>query len=164
MVVPVAVLAVLSAVGGFIQFAGVWTPITDFLEPAVGLGAEATTTREAIASVAAVLLGLAGIGVAWAIYVAKKRPAPRPWPLLENLFYFDKAYDLVFYRSAELVTSLLRRGVEEPVVLGGSDLVGDTTLRAGRESAALQTGLLRTYVLALAVGLSVLAVVFLAVR
>src|SRR5207245_6371657 len=71
MVAPVAILAVLSAVGGFIQFAGVWTPITDFLAPAVGVGAEATTTREVVASVAAVLLGLAGIGVAWALDVAQ---------------------------------------------------------------------------------------------
>jgi NADH-quinone oxidoreductase subunit L len=164
MIVPVAILGVLSVVGGFVQFAPVWHPLTTWLASATPSGASASNAREAVASIAAVLLGLAGIGVAWAIYVAKKRPAPRPLALLENLFYFDKAYDLVFYRSSELVASLLRRGIEEPIVLGGSDLVGESTVRVGRESTVVQTGLLRTYVLGLALGVSVLAVVFLAVR
>ncbi|MDX6514516.1 MAG: NADH-quinone oxidoreductase subunit [Gaiellaceae bacterium] len=164
MTMPVAVLAVLSIIGGFLQFSPVWHPLTDWLESAAPSAAEATNAREAIASVLAVLLGLAGMAVAWAIYVAKRRAALRPWALLENLFYFDRAYDFVFYRSADLVARLLRRGVEEPVILGSGDLIGDSTLRVGRESTALQTGLLRTYVLALAVGVSVLVVVFLAVR
>jgi NADH-quinone oxidoreductase subunit L len=164
MVGPVAVLALLSVVGGFVQFAPVWHPLTTWLESAAPSGAEATNGREAIASIAAVALGLAGMAVAWAIYVAKKRPAPRSLPLLQNLFYFDRAYDFVFYRTSDLVATLLRRGVEEPVVLASGNLVGDATLRTGRESTVLQTGLLRTYILALAVGLSVLVVVFLAVR
>ncbi|MDX6481473.1 MAG: NADH-quinone oxidoreductase subunit [Gaiellaceae bacterium] len=164
MVLPVAVLALLSVVGGFLQFAPAWHPLTDWLEGPARTTAEATNTAELVASTAAVLLGLAGMGVAWAIYVAKKRPAPRSLPLLQNLFYFDRAYDVVFYRASDLVATLLRRGVEEPVVLASGDLVGDATLRTGRESTVLQTGLLRTYILALAVGVSVLVVVFLAVR
>jgi NADH:ubiquinone oxidoreductase subunit 5 (subunit L)/multisubunit Na+/H+ antiporter MnhA subunit len=104
------------------------------------------------------------MAVSWAIYVAKKRPAPKPWTVLENLFYFDKAYDLVFYRSADLLATFLRRNVEEPVVIGGSDLVGEATIQAGRESTVIQTGLLRTYILGLALGVSVIVLVFLAVR
>jgi NADH-quinone oxidoreductase subunit L len=164
MIVPVAILALLSIVGGFVQFAPAWHPLTNWLEGAAPSGAEATNMREALASICAVILGLSGMAVAWAIYVAKKRPAPKPWPLLENLFYFDRVYDLVFYRSADLLAKGLRRRIEEPVVIGGSDLVGEVTVGAGRESTVIQTGLLRTYVLGLALGLSVLALVFLAVR
>ena len=164
MTVPVAILALLALVGGLLQFAPVWHPLTDWLAVPAPTTAEATNTAEAIASIAAVALGLAGIAVAWAIYVAKKRPAPRPLPLFENLFYFDRIYDAVFYRPAVALSNLLRRRVEEQVVLASADLVGDTTLEVGRDSTALQTGLLRTYILALALGVSVIVVVFLAVR
>jgi len=166
MIWPVATLAGLSVVGGFLQFAPLWHPLTDWLSGAAATlpSVEATNTSEAIASVAAVLLGLAGIGVAWAIYVAKKRPAPRSLPLLQNLFYFDKAYDLVFYKAADLLSLVLRRGIEEPVILGSGDAIGNATMAVGRDSTAVQTGLMRTYVLVLALGAAVLVVVFVAVR
>ena len=41
-----------------------------------------------------------GIGVAWWIYVARRRPAPAAWPALEHKFCFDELYDAVFYRPA----------------------------------------------------------------
>jgi NADH-quinone oxidoreductase subunit L len=163
MTVPVGILALLAVIGGFVQFAPAWHPLTDWLAvPAPNV--EATETAEAIASIAAVALGLAGIAVAWAIYVAKKRPAPRSLPLFENLFYFDRIYDAIFYRPAVALANLLRTRVEEPVVLASGDLVGDTTVQVGRDSTVIQTGLLRTYILALALGVSVIVVVFLAVR
>jgi NADH-quinone oxidoreductase subunit L len=164
MIVPVAVLALLAVVGGFVQFAPAWHPLTDWLEGPARTTAEATNRAEAIASIAAVAVGLAGIAVAWAIYLAKKRTAPRSWALLENLFYFDRAYDAVFYRPSVALATFLRRRVEEPVVLASGDFVGDTTVQVGRDSTAIQTGLLRMYILAVALGVSVLVVVFLAVR
>jgi NADH-quinone oxidoreductase subunit L len=163
MVVPVAILALLSIVGGFVQWAPAWHPLTDWLSGAAPTG-DVSTTKEAIASICAVTLGLAGMAVAWAIYVAKKRPAPESWTVLENLFYFDRAYDLVFYRPAVFLATALRCYVEEPVVIGGSDLVGEVTVEAGQESTVVQTGLLRTYVLGLTLGVSVIVLVFLAVR
>jgi NADH-quinone oxidoreductase subunit L len=163
MIVPVAILALLSIVGGFVQWAPAWHPLTDWLRGASPTG-DVSTTKEAVASICAVILGLSGMAVAWAIYVAHKRTAPKPWAVLENLFYFDKAYDLVFYRPAVAVATFLRRYVEEPVVIGGSDRVGEVTVEAGRESNVIQTGLLRTYVLGLTLGVSVIVLVFLAVR
>ena len=58
----VAVLAVLSVVGGWIQFAGVWTPISDFLKPAAPPLVDASSTQEWVSSVFAVVFGLLGIG------------------------------------------------------------------------------------------------------
>jgi NADH-quinone oxidoreductase subunit L len=65
---PVAVLAILSLVGGWIQFAGVWTPVSDFLEPAAPALVTASGTQEAVSSIFAVVFGLVGIGVAGALY------------------------------------------------------------------------------------------------
>src|SRR6185437_11190116 len=70
MLLPVGVLSLLAIVGGWIQFAPFWTPVTHWLEPAARtLGvAEPTNTQEAIASILAVALGLAGIAVAYLMY------------------------------------------------------------------------------------------------
>src|SRR5581483_4532144 len=61
----VAALAVLSAIGGFLQFAPFWHPLTTWLAPVAAPFAEATNTQEAVASVCAVLFGLIGIYVSY---------------------------------------------------------------------------------------------------
>ena len=114
MLVPVGILAVLAVIGGWIQFSPFWHPVTNWLEPAARtLGvAEPTNTQEAIASVAAVLLGLAGVGVAYALY-GRRSPSrchacPRVQRALEHKLYFDEAYDALFYRPAAALADWLR--------------------------------------------------------
>src|SRR4051812_13773470 len=77
MTAPVLVLAVLSIIGGWIQWAPLWHPISNWLDPVAPPLAVPTDTQEALASLFAVLLGLAGIGVAWLIYGARQPTAPR---------------------------------------------------------------------------------------
>ncbi|HEY1370096.1 MAG TPA: NADH-quinone oxidoreductase subunit L [Gaiellaceae bacterium] len=169
MTVPVGILAVLAAIGGWIQFTPFWTPITNWLEPVARTlpSVEPANWQEAVSSVLAVALGLAGIGTAWAIYGAKRVPVPwvpaLQW-LFEHKFYFDELYDAVFYRPAAALAVWFRRGFEEPIVLASGTDVGEGTVEAGREVRRLQTGLLRTYALALGLGVVVLGAVFLGVR
>jgi NADH-quinone oxidoreductase subunit L len=164
MVWTVAALAGLSAVGGLLQFAPVWTPLTTWLGPVAEPFAEATSWQEGIASAAAVAVGVAGIYVAYALYVSQTIRVPRAWTLLERKFYWDELYDLVFYRPGDLVARALRRYFEEPVVTRS---IGEVTrgfrFGAGEVSRA-QNGLVRSYALALASGVAVLAVVFLSTR
>jgi NADH-quinone oxidoreductase subunit L len=160
----IAVLGVLSLIGGWIQFAGVWTPITDWLEPVARPLAEATNTKEAISSILAVVLGAAGIGVAWWIYGARRVAAPRPLAVLEHKLYFDELYDALFYKPAVALAALFRGAVEEPLVTGSISGIGLVGQELGEETARTQTGLLRTYAFAIAGSVAVLAVVFLSVR
>ncbi len=160
---PVAALAVLATVGGWLQFAGVWHPVTTFLDPVVKSIA-ATNTQETVSSIAAVVLGALGIGVAWWIYGAKKEAPPKTSPILEHKFYFDEVYDALFYRPAVGMTRLLRGGFEGPIVLGGVNGVAGTIGALAGRVRRLQTGLVRTYVLAVAASMAVLTVVFLSVR
>jgi NADH-quinone oxidoreductase subunit L len=166
MLVPVGILSVLAVIGGWIQFAPFWHPLTNWLEPAARtLGvAEPTNTQEAIASIAAVALGLAGIGVAWAMYGARRRSVPRLPVLqraLEHKFYFDEQNDALFYKPAAAIANLSRRDVEEAFVLAAGPDIGETAFDTGRSVRRLQTGLLRTYVFFLGTGMAVLAIVFL---
>jgi NADH-quinone oxidoreductase subunit L len=166
----VGILMVLGAIGGFLQFAGIWTPLSDWLEPVARPLVEASGTQEAVSSVLAVLLGLAGIGVAWALYgsqpTASRMTIPRGFAsrLLERKFYFDELYDALFYRPAVALANALRRDIEEPVIERSLDEIGSGTIEAGGELARVQTGLLRTYALVLAAAVYVLVVVFVAVR
>ncbi len=160
----VLVLALLSAIGGWIQFAGVWTPISDWLNPVARPLVEASGTKEAISSILAVVLGVAGISVAGWIYAAHRAPAPRPLALFERKFYFDELYDLVFYKPAVLITRLFRRLVEEPLVTRTLTGVAAGTRELGEGAARTQTGLLRTYAFAIAGSLAILVVVFVSVR
>jgi NADH-quinone oxidoreductase subunit L len=167
MVWPVLVLTVLAAVGGFLQFADVWTPVTDWLAPAAASVVEADSTQELVSSVFAVLFGLLGIGVAWWFYYARRAPVPHAPFLqrtLEHKFWFDELYDALFYRPAAWVATALARWVERPLILRGPDELAAETQESGRVVASAQTGLLRAYALALASGLAVLLLVFIAVR
>jgi NADH-quinone oxidoreductase subunit L len=169
MLVPVGVLAVLATVGGWIQWAPKWHLVTDWLHPAAATLAiaEPTTTQEYATSAATVLLGVAGIAVAWAIYGTGRVAVPRLpslQRLLEHKLYFDEAYDALFHRPAAALAATLRDGFEEEYALGGPAELGADTLAIGRLVRRLQTGLLRTYVLLLAAGTAVIALVFLVVR
>jgi NADH-quinone oxidoreductase subunit L len=167
MTFPVAILAVLSVIGGLIQFAPFWTPVTNWLAPAAEPLVEAAGWQEALASSLAVVLGLVGIGVAWLLYSARRIEVPRfAWgqTLLEHKLYFDEAYDLAFYRPSVAFARGLARYVEGPLIGGSGTEVGSATRRAGSALTRIQTGLLRTYAFAIAAGLAVLAVVFVSAR
>jgi NADH-quinone oxidoreductase subunit L len=169
MTAPVAILAVLALVGGWIQFAPLWTPLTDWLHTVAPTldRAEPASWEEAVSSALAVALGLAGVLAAWLLYARRALPVPRlafAQRLLEHKLYFDEAYDLAFYRPASWFASLLRRGVEDPVVGGSVAGIAESARLAGSRTARIQTGLIRTYALAIAASLAVLAVVFISVR
>ena len=167
MTLTVGVLTVLAATGGLLQFAGVWTPVSDWLEPVARPLVEATGTQEAVSSVLAVGLGLAGIWVAWLIYAKRRVQAPRlatVQALLEHKFYFDELYGLAFYRPAVLLATGLTRFVEQPLVLGSVRGLVRGVRELGLGTGRIQTGLVRTYALSIAASIAVVTVVFLAVR
>jgi NADH-quinone oxidoreductase subunit L len=162
--VPVGVLTVLAALGGWLQFAGIWTPVSDWLEPVAPALVDASSLQEAASSVIAVALGLAGIGAAWWIYGAQRAEAPKSLPLFERKFYFDELYDAVFYRPAVLLARGLLALVERPLVFGSVSGIAEGVRGLGSGTRRLQTGLVRTYALAIAASLAVVTVVFVVVR
>jgi NADH-quinone oxidoreductase subunit L len=164
MYLTVGALTVLATVGGWLQFADLWTPVTSWLDPVARPLVEASGTKEAIASAAAVVLGAAGIGVAWWIYGARRAPAPRPSRMLEHKFYFDELYNGLFYWPGVAASRLLYWVVEGPLVAGSIATVTDLARWTGGRVRELQTGLVRAYALALAAGVAVLVLVFVVVR
>ncbi|TML51842.1 MAG: NADH-quinone oxidoreductase subunit L [Actinobacteria bacterium] len=160
----VTVLAVLAVVGGWIQFAGLWTLVSDWLDPVAPSLVDASGVQEAVSSIVAVLLGLAGIGVAWWIYGSRRAAAPRSWRVFERKFWFDELYDALFYRPAVLLSQGLLRWIEQPLVFGSIGEIAAGFRDLGLGARRLQTGLVRTYALAIAASLAVVTVVFVVVR
>jgi NADH-quinone oxidoreductase subunit L len=162
--IPVAVLTVLAGIAGFLQVFQLWTPVSDWLDPVAPPLVEATSSQEVVSSLCAVALGLAGIGVAWWIYGARRAEAPEPSALLEHKFYFDELYDAIFYRPAVMLSHGLLRFVERPLVLGSLRELTQGVRELGTATRSLQTGLVRTYAFAIAASLAVVTVVFVVVR
>jgi NADH-quinone oxidoreductase subunit L len=167
MIVPVSVLAVLAVIGGWIQFAPFWHPIANWLNPVAEPLVEPTGWMELVASIAAVGLGLAGIWLAWAIYAAGRVRVPGlafVRRTLEHKLWFDELYDALFYTPAVAITHELYALVERPLIAGSLDAIGIGSREAWSGTSRIQTGLVRMYVLMLASALTVMVVVFLAVR
>ncbi len=165
MMVPVAILAVLATVGGFIQTRALGigpSAVSDFLSTAVGPvrweggGSEIAVTFLTMILAAALFAGAMRIRP-WSSYV--------PWAqrLLERKYYFDEIYDAAFVRPMDWVAGFAQRDIETPVI---DAAVVDTGLiaRAGASGLSLtQSGYFRNYVLVFVAG-AVVAAVILIVR
>jgi NADH-quinone oxidoreductase subunit L len=102
---------------------------------------------------------LAGIGVAWAMYKAR-RPAERPegaggplYALSQNKFYLDEIFAALIVRPLEMLAKLC-------VVFDLSfldrlvDAIGELPPRIGRFFRPLQDGLVQSYALLMLIGLT----------
>jgi NADH-quinone oxidoreductase subunit L len=163
----VAVLAVLAVVGGWIQVAGLWHPLSTFLDEVAEPLVEPTGLQDALASIAAVALGVGGAALAWWIYAVRRTVPSTPREvrrLLEEKFYFDTAYDWAFYRPGDWIARALSRWVEEPIIGGSVSGIALGFRELGSRVRQAQTGFLRTYALAIAGGVAILALVFVSSR
>ncbi len=166
MLVPVGVLAVLATIGGLVVIPGVWEPFLEWIGETVESTVLASVAEDYESSAIAVSLGLVGFFIARRAFHAGRQIVTNPgiWRVLEHKLYFDELYDALFYRPAAALSVALRRNVEEPVVERSLDEIGAGALQVGGEVGRIQTGLLRTYAVAIAFAVAVLIVVFVAVR
>jgi NADH-quinone oxidoreductase subunit L len=166
MLIPVGVLSVLATIGGLVVIPGVWEPFLHWIDESAEPLVVATVAQDYTTSAIAVTLALIGFFVALRAFRAGRQivTSPAIWRVLEHKLYFDEAYDAVFYRPASAVAHALRRNVEEPVVERSLDEIGAGAIGVGGEVGRVQTGLLRSYALAIAFAVAILVVVFVAVR
>ena len=166
MTVPVGVLAAGSAVAGLLQIPGVWHPFENWLEHTVEPLVHASVGEEWLTSALAVSLGVLGSLLAWRAFTAGRELVPEGAirRTLEHKLWLDEIYDAAFARPAQAAAVGLRDRFETPVVQGGLDEVAEGTLRGASATSAVQSGLLRTYALAITISVAVLALIFLVVR
>jgi len=168
MVVPAAILGVLSIVGGWIQIPGVSTTFDDFLQPvfrrytAAHAGLAPLTTNW-LAMGIALAAALIGIGLAYHMYGGRVRwpyPGLRPlYQLLVNKYYVDEIYDEIFVVPVRNGARILYSIVDREAIDGLVNGVAAATQRISREISPIQSGYVRAYALSIFVGVVLVALV-----
>ena len=187
MTVPVAILTVLSIIGGWIQVPFGWKKVTDWLEPVVGgipqkvnadgtltavghVAAEPSHNLEVITISASLAVALLGILLAWYIFangperrlrISARHPHLRSF--LEDAWRFDEVYDETVVLAGRASGDGLRDHVEPKVVIGAGRGVQELFSDMARFMHHIQSGLVRTYAVALMAGLAAVAVIFILV-
>jgi len=180
MAIPLIVLAVLSLVGGFIGLPEVFHAphlLADFLQPVLVPGqlmAQFAKTSHTISHQdewlvmgVSVAVSLAGIVVAWAMYLSKKMvPAEQASsnPLLRvfaGKFYLDELYDLIIVKPIGLISSIFSVLVDLLMI----NLLVEGAGAFSRMTAGLvrftQNGRVSAYVFSMLVILVIFALLFL---
>ncbi len=166
MLVPVAILAVLAAVGGLLETRALGfgtSAVTDFLASVVG-------PQRWEESLPVVAIGLVTMILATALFYGAMRIRPWssrvPWAqrLLERKYYFDDIYDGVFVRPLDRVAAFLQRDIEQPVIDAAVVDTGYLARWSAAELSLTQSGYFRNYVLVFVVGVVAIAGVLLLVR
>ena len=173
MKLAMGVLALLAIAGGFLQVPKITHVIDSFLEPTFEESAlyhrELSDGLISFGLVLGAVVGLAGIAVAYLIWVRKPQIAAsvrqRLSPLhrlFVNKWYFDELIDAVVTRPALWFGAWAQQTFERVFVNGL--LVGGTSgiVRAGSSAVrAAQTGFLRYYAALIVLGMVVLSFYFL---
>jgi NADH-quinone oxidoreductase subunit L len=171
MTLPLIVLAVLSAVGGFMgapMFVGKHF-LADYLAPIFTYSKQilpAAFTTEPEHSTELMLMGISvlvaviGIVLAYVQYVARaQRPAEddaqrsAPENLVYHKYYIDELYDTIIVKPVMALSTglykFVENGIIDPIVNG----VGRVTLAGGRALRYVQTGSVETYLILMVIGI-----------
>jgi NADH-quinone oxidoreductase subunit L len=164
MTVPLVILAVFSALAGFMGLPAFFGERADvlgrFLEGVFG-GAphRLTSSTEAVLVLAATISALLGIGLAFVFYrrspqipVSLARRFPGLYRLLLGKYYVDEAYDAALVRPLVRGAEWTYEHVDLPVIDGALNGSAAAAGLAGKGLNRLQSGLLRDYVLAFLLG------------
>ncbi len=158
---PLVVLAVLSVVGGLLNFPGLaW--LEEWLANTVQTVLPGNFTwTVALSSLTVALLGLV---VAWLVYGRRSLGSPEsPDPLelslkglfraVEHKWWVDEAYHTIFVRPYELFTHFLSQPVDLGVIDGAANGLATLSRRVAQAWSRVENGFVRSYALAIALGL-----------
>jgi NADH-quinone oxidoreductase subunit L len=174
LIVPLVILAVLAAFGGYIglpRFLGIGNAIDGFLHPVFASSRLAPTEESVTVEIGlmaiSILAAAIGFFAAWWIYIRNwglaarmTRGAQWLYDIAYNKYYVDEAYMEVIVKPLRALGEILDRDVEargiDRAVNGLARLVGLT----GEGVRRLQTGLVRNYALAMLVGVVAVVLYF----
>jgi len=174
MTMPLMILAVLSAIGGFLGLPGIFGEhhwLRNYLSPVFDQNPRLTehyesTTLEVVITVLTIAVIVVIVRMANQRYVQKKvavaiNEDELPWwyKLSYNKFYVDEIYDRAVIRPLEAIGDFLSEKMEKNVIDGAVNGLGNFTVYLSTQLRKIQTGNIGYYVLAMVVGI-VLMMVF----
>jgi NADH-quinone oxidoreductase subunit L len=190
MTVPLIILAIFSLVLGWVgipeDFPVVGNIIPNYAHEFVGetlLEEPKPVTFNFIPLITSIVVSLGGLGLGWLVYRKTKAGAADPqervlgpvYTLLQNKYYFDELYDLLFVRPAywvaekfsylwmdrkvidgflnwvayltSLIGNFLRNFIDMPLINGFGDWVGESTKKLSAILRPIQTGRIQQYMI-----------------
>jgi NADH-quinone oxidoreductase subunit L len=153
-------LALGAAAAGVLGLSATTGAIPKFLTPVVGATREARAgPSEAVLSIISVVVALAGIGVAFFVYLSRRIDWQalrlRLWrtkSTLQHGFFVNDAYSNVLVAPAKLVCAFAAYVVDARVVDGAVNGMGHVFRGLAGVGRRVQTGLVRNYALAFLAG------------
>ncbi|MGQ0744509.1 MAG: NADH-quinone oxidoreductase subunit L [Acidimicrobiales bacterium] len=168
MTFPLAFLAVLAAVGGFINLPiKGWTVLEHWLEPVFGDNlhhlSSSTSTKLALIA-AAVASALGGIAVAWSQFGPRAGRVHGLTPeVLARAWYIDDLYRALVERPGRALSDFSAKVVDQRLIDGAVNGVASVVAVGSAGLRRVQSGFVRSYALAIAAG-TVATLVFMAAR
>jgi len=150
MTFPLIVLAVLAAVAGILK-----TPLEHWLEPVLAHPhhfASSNSTKLGLIAVTTTA-ALAGLGIAYAIWLRGrvKESAMEPEPL-RRAWYVDELYQRIVEAPGRALANFSAFVVDAKIIDGTVNGVGALVRAGGSRLRGVQSGFVRSYALAVAVG------------
>jgi NADH-quinone oxidoreductase subunit L len=155
MLVPLMILAFLSLVGGFV---GIHNGFEHFLEPVFGSEfpkaiTEGSGNTEWLLMGVSVLFSLAGLVIAYVLYVSKPYLPQKIaaslgafYDAVVNKYYVDEIYAKIFVKPlVDASTSVLWQGVDRKVIDNTVNNAADGAQHVSDEVRHMQSGNLRSY-------------------
>ncbi len=154
MTIPMIILAVLAALGGYI---GINDRFEKFLAPVFATGVtpapHAAAMGEGMVMAISIVVALAGVALAWYFYLARpeaaaraKHALPKLWSAIYNKYWVDEFYGAVFTRPlAWFSRVVLWRIVDASVLDGAVAAVGGISRSTGGGLRKQISGNIRSY-------------------
>jgi len=159
MTLPLVVLAIGAAIAGVLN-PTLHGALSRFLEPVVGAAPEGTAgVTFAVLVAISSAMALIGLVVTWLVYGTGKidwlalrvrlQPGQR---VLEHGWYLDNYYSAILVTPGKAISAFLAYVFDAEVIDGAVNGVGASVRGLARSGRRLQTGLVRTYALAILAG------------
>jgi NADH-quinone oxidoreductase subunit L len=160
---PLVILAVLSVLGGLLNFPGSLA-MEHWLEHTLGKGLEVPFSLP----VAALSLGIAllGLAAAWMVYSRNPAVTGKPDPL-ENMFgavfsgarnkwWMDEIYQVVIIRPYRVLSGVFAEPVDQGLIDGIAIGLGAVTKTISQYCRKMENGYVRSYALSVLVGIVII--------
>ena len=161
---PMAILGLLSIIGGYIAIPGGYNELEAWLSPVFRrftssgppIGAQPFYWQSMAVTLAVTAIGL---GIGWTVY-ARRSPsaeaagaaAPGIYRFLARRYYIDEVYDALFVAPIKWSSRMVGRYFEQDIVDFTVDGVGKLVRLASSRLRVIQTGFVRNYALGILFG------------
>lgn len=172
MTIPLVVLAILSAVGGFLGIPEVFAHgshwLQNFLEPVVFKSMALTPlehalshTTEYIMMGVAVAIAIIGAVLAYGVYKRynAKHENTGVAKFLEDKWYFDEAYENAFQKPFMKLSAFAEKNIENKTIDGAVNGVGKLVAFASDKLRLLQNGSVGVYLFLMVFGMILLFII-----